>query len=213
MKFGKSRAIKADVVAVGWGFLPDLSLGGILGCAQKVDSDGTVIFEVDQNQLSSQPHIWIAGEATGIGGADLSLIEGEIAGLAASGQKISSSLFRNRARKQRFADALKRTYPVRDGWRQWITPSTIICRCEEVRSQEIADSVIELGAEDSRTSKLFTRAGMGLCQGRMCSRNVSEIVSGITQCAVTDGERIAASNRPTAAPISLGQLADGKNSL
>ena len=213
MKSGRSRAIKADVVAVGWGFVPDLSLGGILGCAQKVDSDGTVIFEVDQNQLSSQPHIWIAGEATGIGGADLSLIEGEIAGLAASGQKISSSLFRNQARKQRFADALKRTYPVRDGWRQWITPSTIICRCEEVRSQEIADSVIELGAEDSRTSKLFTRAGMGLCQGRMCSRNVSEIVSGITQCAVTDGERIAASNRPTAAPISLGQLADGKNSL
>lgn len=208
----KCQSVKADVVAVGWGFVPDLSLGGILGCAQKVDSDGTVIFDVDSHQLSSQPHIWIAGEATGIGGADLSLVEGEIAGLAASGQKIEQALLKERVRKQRFADALKRTYPVRDGWREWITPSTIICRCEEVRSQEIADSVMELGAEDSRTSKLFTRAGMGLCQGRMCSRNVSEIVSGITQCAVTDGERIAASNRPTAAPISLGQLADGKNS-
>jgi NADPH-dependent 2,4-dienoyl-CoA reductase/sulfur reductase-like enzyme len=208
-----SRSIQVDVVAVGWGFVPDVSLGGILGCSQRVDSDGTVIFDVDKNQQSSQPHIWIAGEATGIGGADLSLIEGEIAGLAASGQKIEKSLVLERARKQRFADALKRTYPVRDGWREWITPSTIICRCEEVTSQEITNSVSELGAEDSRTSKLFTRAGMGLCQGRMCSRNVSEIVSGITQCAVVDGERIAASNRPTAAPISLGQLADGKNSL
>ena len=212
IKSGKSQAMRADVVAVGWGFVPDLSLGGILGCAQRVDSDGTVIFEVDENQLSSQPQIWIAGEATGIGGADLSLIEGEIAGLAASGQKIKHALLTERVRKQRFANALKRSYPVRDGWREWITSNTTICRCEEVKSQEIRDSVSELGAEDSRTSKLFTRAGMGLCQGRMCSRNVSEIVSGITQCAVTDGERIAASNRPIAAPISLGQLSDGKNS-
>ncbi len=209
----KCQLVKADVVAVGWGFVPDLSLGGILGCAQKVDSDGTVIFDVDSDQMSSQPYIWIAGEATGIGGADLSLIEGEIAGLAASGQKIEQSLLRQRAHKQRFADALRRTYPVRDGWRSWITSSTTICRCEEVTSQEIEDSVSDLGAEDSRTSKLFTRAGMGLCQGRMCSRNVSEIVSGITKCAVADAERIAASNRPIAAPISLGQLADGKNSL
>lgn len=212
IKSGKAQTMRADVVAVGWGFVPDLSLGGILGCAQRVDSDGTVIFDVDENQMSSQPQIWIAGEATGIGGADLSLIEGEIAGLAASGQKIKHALLRERVRKQRFADALKRSYPVRDGWRQWITSNTTICRCEEVKSQEIRDSVCELGAEDSRTSKLFTRAGMGLCQGRMCSRNVSEIVSGITQCAVTDGERIAASNRPIAAPISLGQLSDGKNS-
>jgi D-hydroxyproline dehydrogenase subunit alpha len=82
-----------------------------------------------------------------------------------------------------------------------------------VTAQEIRDSVSELGAEDSRTSKLFTRAGMGLCQGRMCSSSVSEIVAGITRCTVSDNERIAASNRPTAAPISLGQLADGKKAL
>ena len=87
---------------------------------------------------------------------------------------------------------------------------TVICRCEEVKMGEIRDSVSELGAEDSRTAKLFTRAGMGLCQGRICSRNVSEIVAGLTKCAVTDEERIASSNRPIAAPIALGLLGDGK---
>jgi D-hydroxyproline dehydrogenase subunit alpha len=209
IKSNSAISLAADVVAVGWGFLPDLSLGGILGCAQKVDSDGTVIFSVDRYQLSSQPNIWIAGEATGVGGADLSLTEGEIAGLAASGQKVPQSLLRKRFGKQLFSDALKRSYPVRDGWRDWISPDTTICRCEEVKWQEIKDSVSELGAEDSRTAKLFTRAGMGLCQGRMCSRNVSEIVSGLTHCDVTDQERIAGSNRPIAAPISLGQLSDG----
>jgi NADPH-dependent 2,4-dienoyl-CoA reductase/sulfur reductase-like enzyme len=205
-----SRTIEVDVVAVGWGFSPDLTLGGIAGCKERVDIDGTTVFAVDAQQLSSQKNIWIAGEATGIGGADLSLLEGEIAGLAASGQGISSQLRMARYRKQVFADALKRSYPVKDGWRSWAEKSTVVCRCEEVSLGEIEESVVELGAEDSRTAKLFTRAGMGLCQGRVCSRNVSEIVAGLTKCAVTDEERIASSNRPIAAPIALGLLGDGK---
>ena len=206
----KSQTLSADVVAVGWGFLPDLTLGGIVGCAQKVDSDGTTIFEVDDQQRSSVRNIWIAGEATGIGGADLSLIEGEIAGLSATGQSIRSTLRLNRIRKQIFANALKRSYPVREGWQSWLEENTTVCRCEEVKMSEICESVTELGAEDSRTAKLFTRAGMGLCQGRVCSRNVSEIVAGLTHCPITDGERIALSNRPIASPISLGLLGDGK---
>ena len=210
LKDVKSKTVEADVVAVGWGFLPDLTLGGIAGCKQRVDSDGTAVFAVDANQLSSQPNIWIAGEATGIGGADLSLLEGEIAGLVASGQKVSSHLRRKRGAKQVFANALKRSYPIGDGWRSWSQKSTTICRCEEVTLGDIEESVVELGAEDSRTAKLFTRAGMGLCQGRVCSRNVAEIVAGLTKCSVTNEERIASSNRPIAAPISLGLLGDGK---
>ena len=205
-----SESHEVDVVAVGWGFLPDVTLGGIVGCQQKVDSDGTTIFSVDADQRSSQKNVWIAGEATGIGGADLSLLEGEIAGLSASGQSIPASLRSSRYRKQLFANALKKTYPIRDGWQSWPQGSTTICRCEEVKLSEISESVSELGAEDSRTAKLFTRAGMGLCQGRICSRNVSEIVAGLTHCVVTNEERIASSNRPIATPISLGQLGDGK---
>jgi hypothetical protein len=207
-KNGKSEEL--DVVAVGWGFLPDLTLGGLVGCAQRVDSDGTTVFSVDDQQLSSVANIWIAGEATGIGGADLSLIEGEIAGLAASGQKFRQSLRIIRARRQIFANALKRSYPIKDGWQSWPKETTTICRCEEVKMNELRESVSQLGAEDSRTAKLFTRAGMGLCQGRVCSRNVSEIVAGFTGCAVSDVERIASSNRPIANPISLGLLGDGK---
>ena len=205
-----SESHEVDVVAVGWGFLPDVTLGGIVGCQQKVDSDGTTIFSVDADQRSSEKNVWVAGEATGIGGADLSLLEGEIAGLSASGQSIPASLRSSRYRKQLFANALKKTYPIRDGWQSWPQGSTTICRCEEVKLSEISESVSELGAEDSRTAKLFTRAGMGLCQGRICSRNVSEIVAGLTQCVVTNEERIASSNRPIATPISLGQLGDGK---
>ena len=201
--------VNCDVVASGWGFVPDLSLGGILGCSQAVNRDGTVVFHVDRNQKSSIGNIWVAGEATGIGGSDLALVEGEIAGLSAISRRIPLALRLNRMRKQLFARALQRSYPVGNGWQDWLEDDTLICRCEEVSCSHILDSVNELKAEDSRTSKLFTRAGMGLCQGRVCSRNVCELISQAKQVPVVDSERIAYSNRPIAAPISLGSLADG----
>jgi hypothetical protein len=185
-------------------------LGGILGCAQDLDKDKSVIFAVDQEQRSSISNIWIAGEATGVGGADLALVEGEIAGLSATGYRIPLKLIWKRGSKRIFARALQRSYPVGDGWRDWISEDTIVCRCEEVTCREIIESVKDLGAEDARTSKLFTRAGMGLCQGRICSRNVSEIVSDQTKSEISPTERIAGSNRPIAAPISLGLLANGQ---
>ena len=203
------RSATADVVATGWGFLPDVTLGGILGCAQTLDKDETVIFAVDREQRASVKNIWIAGEATGIGGADLALAEGTIAGLSAAGSEISSKLIWKRFTKKLFARALQRSYPVGNGWQGWLSDETIVCRCEEVSYQEVIESVQELGAEDARTSKLFTRAGMGLCQGRVCSRNVSDLVAGTTKCAVSRNERLTASNRPIAAPISLGVLGDG----
>jgi NADPH-dependent 2,4-dienoyl-CoA reductase/sulfur reductase-like enzyme len=206
---GKTSQIECDVVASGWGFNPDVTLGGILGCNQEVDLDGSVIFTVDSEQRSSVENIWIAGEATGIGGADLALAEGEIAALSALNGSIPFSLIFKRFRLQLFATALQRSYPVGNGWQSWIKPETKICRCEEVSHSEICQSVTELSAQDSRTSKLFTRAGMGLCQGRVCSRNVSEIIAGESGCKVLDQERISYSNRPIAAPISLGLLADG----
>lgn len=205
------KVVECDVVASGWGFLPDVSLGGILGCAQGLDCDETVIFEVNREQRSSVSNIWIAGEATGVGGADLALIEGEIAGLSAAGYRIPPKLLWKRSMKRIFARALQRSYPVGPGWSEWINEDTIVCRCEEVSCGEIIESVKDLGAEDSRTSKLFTRAGMGLCQGRVCSRNVSEIVSGQTKSEIPPSERIAGSNRPIAAPIALGLLANGQS--
>ena len=208
---GEATQIECDVVAAGWGFSPDVTLGGILGCEQKVARDGSVVFSVDSQQRSSQRGIWIAGEATGIGGADLALAEGEIAARSVLNNSIPLSLKLKRFRLQLFATALQRSYPVGNGWQSWVKPETKICRCEEVSHAEICQSVTELSAQDSRTSKLFTRAGMGLCQGRVCSRNVSELIAGESGCKVSDQERISYSNRPIAAPISLGILADGIN--
>ena len=192
---------ECDVIAVGWGFAPDVTLAGILGAQLGVDSDGTVIVKVDRRQETNIPGLFAAGESTGIGGSTLSMIEGRIAGGGRGGL--------SRWRAQVFANGLKKVYPVPSILTKNLPEETIICRCEEVTRGQICTSIDELGAQSARTAKLFTRAGMGLCQGRVCGRNVSEIVADHLGQKVSDSERIAGSQRPLAAPISLGELGDG----
>jgi D-hydroxyproline dehydrogenase subunit alpha len=57
------------------------------------------------------PHVYAAGEATGIGGLELSLVEGEIAGLAAAGKHAEAQkLFGVRAKGKGFSRILSETF-------------------------------------------------------------------------------------------------------
>ena len=81
------------MAAVGWGFTADTSLAGALGCKQIVAKDGGVVVSVDGEQQSSIPGIFVAGEITGIGGAELSMAEGVIAGINQSNSNLKSPRF------------------------------------------------------------------------------------------------------------------------
>ena len=212
---GSERRIECDALAVGWGFTPDTSLAGALGLTQKVGLDGAVVVSVDERQnaleTTARISIYAAGEITGVGGAVLSLHEGAIAGLssARSLNRISEeqyltatkSLYRSRLRARKFAQALQDVYTVGDGWRTWLKPTTLICRCEEVTCGQVDNAVNELGARNSRDVKLFSRVGMGMCQGRVCGRNVADYLR------TDDADRIRSTHRPIIAPITLGELA------
>jgi D-hydroxyproline dehydrogenase subunit alpha len=86
----------------------------------------------------------------------------------------------------------------------WSTEDFIICRCEEVKKSEIIDSFKKLGADSARTSKLFTRAGMGMCQGRICHRNVSDLAERFTE----GKEVLSPVSRPIGGAVTLGELSD-----
>ena len=215
-----TKRISCDVAAVGWGFTPDLSIAQSLGLQQEVGADGSAIISVDELQGTSQSGIFAAGEITGIGGADLSLTEGSIAGQAAADflKKIDRLVTRGkvspflprRERERAFAYAISRIYQVKDGFRGWLTDETIICRCEEVSLGELKRAVHELGARDLRSAKLFCRVGMGACQGRICSGSVISIVAGENQLAPTVQDITSSNNRPIISPITLGQLAGNR---
>lgn len=211
----KVQNIKCDVAAIGWGFTADTSLAGSLGCNQLVAKDEGVVVWVDGEQQTSIPGVFAAGEITGIGGSDLSMAEGVIAGISAAkfvgcNVEVLKAHRKRRAKRQRFANALIRAYPIKPGWKSWLRDETIICRCEEVCLSDLKHSINELGATDSRTAKLLTRCGMGLCQGRICGRFVVDLVANELNLSPTDTDRISAVNRPIITPIPLGVLALGE---
>ena len=207
MKPGSERQISCDALAVGWGFTPDLSLAAALGCATRMDPrDGSLVIEVGQDQESSLPGVYAAGEITGIGGSALALTEGRIAAATVSGSN-TEELLRLRRMQQIFANALLDVYRLKDGWTTGQDETTILCRCEEVALGDVRRAIVELGVSDLRSAKLLTRTGMGMCQGRVCGHMVAEFVAKESgrQLALKDLQDSA--KRPIITPIPLGLLA------
>nr|WP_093610874.1 (2Fe-2S)-binding protein [Streptomyces indicus] len=202
---GSRRRLDVDAVCIGYGFTPQLELAVAAGCAL----DGGFV-TVDSAQQTSVPGVLAAGELTGIGGAELAAAEGEVAGASAArrlGARPAPPVRALRAvrRGRRFAAALAAAHPVRAGWHGRLREDTLICRCEEVRYGELRDAVREREAYGGRALKLVTRAGLGLCQGRICGRVVAELTGELTG---EPGQSAAFARRPIAAPIRLGELAE-----
>ncbi|MFJ3958806.1 NAD(P)/FAD-dependent oxidoreductase [Arthrobacter sp. NPDC090010] len=212
---GQGRAIPGsggqyddvDVVGFGWGFTPQMELPLALGVATRVDADGSLVAVVDEQQESSVPGLYLAGEVTGVGGAVLAVLEGRAAGAAAAGAVVLSSQdTARRDRHRRFAQAMHRAHPVPEAWQEWLTPETLVCRCEEVTVEQVSEARTGLGADDSRSLKSFTRAGMGWCQGRVCGFAASCLGAGPGRDASADSLASSA-KRPLAVPVPLGELA------
>lgn len=102
---------------------------------------------------------------------------------------------------RRFAVALAAAYPVRDGWKSWSTPDTLVCRCEEVTCGELEGAAAARGLADGRAMKLSSRAGLGMCQGRVCSRTVAALLAGPGDVPEPSMKR------PIAVPVRLRDLA------
>lgn len=154
----RQQAIACDYLACGFGLIPNTETAGALGCSI---ADGAV--QVDRWQQSSVADVYCAGESTGIGGVDLALAEGKIAGLAAAGDLTQTAqLVAGCRRWQRFAARLAKAFALREELRHLVDADTIVCRCEDVRHGDLQQHA------SWRSAKLHTRCGMGPCQGRIC---------------------------------------------
>ena len=75
-----------DILCSSYGLVPNVELALWLGCSLH---GGAV--EVNEDQVTSVDSVFCAGEPTGIGGSDLALVEGQIAGLVAAGVRSKSA--------------------------------------------------------------------------------------------------------------------------
>jgi NADPH-dependent 2,4-dienoyl-CoA reductase/sulfur reductase-like enzyme len=154
----RQRNIACDYLACGFHLVPNTELPALLGCRIQ---DGFVT--VDELQRTSVDNIFCAGEPTGIGGVDMALLEGQIAGLASAGSLGGArALGRQLIGMRRFAHAMRKAFTLRPELKTLASDDTIVCRCEDVPFSALH------GCASWREAKLHTRCGMGPCQGRIC---------------------------------------------
>jgi NADPH-dependent 2,4-dienoyl-CoA reductase/sulfur reductase-like enzyme len=185
---------ECDLLACAYGLVPNLELARMLGCAL-AGGDPRVV-RVDASQQTSVEGVYCAGEPTGIGGLEPALLSGRIAGMAAAGalpeMPLLRSLQHRRDRDQGFVAALGRAFQPRPELLRLATPATIVCRCEDVPLGRIDP------AWSARQAKLYTRAGMGPCQGRICGAALEHLLGWDQPDTV----------RPPLAPVALATLAE-----
>lgn len=153
----KTWSEPCDYLACSFGLVPNVELPLLLGC----ESAGGFV-RVDSFQTTTLPHVYCAGEPTGIGGADCALIEGQIAGYAVSGRTAEADLFPARTAWHQFRSALAEAFALRPELKSLADDATIVCRCEDVALGQMRRFT------NWREAKLQTRCGMGACQGRTC---------------------------------------------
>jgi NADPH-dependent 2,4-dienoyl-CoA reductase/sulfur reductase-like enzyme len=158
---------ECDFLACGFGLVPNIELPLALGCELKDD-----FVWVDNWQATSVPNVLCAGEPTGIGGAECALVEGQIAGYAATGnQARAEALLDSRKSWHRFRSALATAFSLRPELKTLAHDDTLLCRCEDVSLGRVRRFT------SWRDAKLQSRCGMGACQGRICGA-ASKVILG-----------------------------------
>jgi NADPH-dependent 2,4-dienoyl-CoA reductase/sulfur reductase-like enzyme len=158
LKVGSSeQTLSCDYLASSYGLVPNTELFSQLS----VELDKHFV-SVDEHQQTSVPGIYAVGEATGIGGVDKALAEARVAGLHAAGKAVPRALTSARDGHRSFVQRMERAFSPREELKSLCEDDTLICRCEDVSYGALK------ACHDQRSAKLYTRCGMGACQGRIC---------------------------------------------
>jgi hypothetical protein len=172
------RRLEADTLLVGHGFRPQIEITALLRCEHAYDErrGGWYCVANRQTGRTSVECVYAAGEVAGVAGARPALQRGRLAGLAAC-EEIGlvpvdlvdrrRALLRDLTRAEAFADGLNSLFAPHPDLVSLVRADTIVCRCEEVTWSEIL-AALDDGADSVYGAKLWTRAGMGHCQGRIC---------------------------------------------
>ena len=211
---GSERTVEVDAVCIGFGFVPQLELAQALKCAIGYWEETSDFYvKTDKAMRTSQAHVYAAGEVTGIGGIRVAVTEGRLAGFTAAydlglvdqrdyGTQFEN-LSRHLARVRRLGDWIRHAYRPRAGLWSLTDSDTMLCRCEDVTMASVAAALTNNPATPFAV-KTATRAGFGLCQGRICSPYLIEWLRSQHGYAVPEEDR-PWRIRPPIRPVPSGE--------
>ncbi|MGW6156866.1 FAD-dependent oxidoreductase [Streptomyces sp. NPDC055144] len=211
---GIPRQVPASHLVLGYGFSASTELARQIGCDLVYDSPrGGWVVAHDERLQTSVPHVFVAGEPTGVAGADQSRAEGALAALGAAvslGCAVPRAAFTEAERHIRkatqFSTVVQRMFePAREALGDLATRKTTICRCELV-TRDALDDFLESSPFVSSVNavKLSCRTGMGPCQGRYCENSVGAILATARKQPIGLGGRFSA-HLPIK-PVPVGDL-------
>ena len=213
---GRAQRIETGTLLLHQGVIPSLQLAAAAGC----ESEWNEAQQCWQPRLdawgeSSQPGIFVAGDAGAIGGARAAQLAGQLAGLqvahrlekidAARRDRLARPLGNARERHLSIRPLLDARYRVADA--SLPRDETLACRCEEVSVAELR-ALASQGCSGPNQAKAFSRCGMGPCQGRFCGATMERVFALETGAAPRQVGHFNA--RPPVKPVTLGQLAGGE---
>jgi NADPH-dependent 2,4-dienoyl-CoA reductase/sulfur reductase-like enzyme len=213
IRAGTEKTIEADTVCIGYGLAPSSELTRIAGCRQVWDKSlDTFVPYRDEAMRTSQRGVLVAGDCTRIGGAEIAVVEGRLAGLTAAHDAglLDEARYRVRSKSEirelgghlRFRDVLDSLYPIGDWAYGLADDETVVCRCEDVTMADLAAARPPWSIDPSDI-KATTRAGMGYCQGRNCGFHIRRMIANAG--AGVDFPSFTA--RPPAKPTMISTIA------
>jgi thioredoxin reductase len=208
------RTLDIDTICLGYGLVPSTELSRLIGCEHRYDVQlGGWIPVHDAYRETSIPSVFVAGDGSGVAGSLVALEEGRLAGLRAAWRlrKIDDAGFHHKAAPMlkrlrqlgRFRAVLDGLSAPRPGLFERMTDDTVICRCEEASYGDCRKAIGD-GAVSLMELKPSLRAGMGMCQSRICGPTLVEVVARLT--GRPPETIVPFSARPPVKPIPMAAL-------
>ncbi|SAK68878.1 BFD/(2Fe-2S)-binding domain-containing protein [Caballeronia arationis] len=211
---GKAHRIDANLILLHQGVVPNTQFTLALRAKHRWDAAQLCFAPVtDAWGELDVPGIFVAGDGSGIGGAQAAAEQGELSALAVAAQlgaidiaardRLAAPHRRKLADVMRIRPFLDSLYRPRDANRI-PADDVIVCRCEEVTAGDVR-GFVALGCLGPNQAKSFGRCGMGPCQGRMCGLTVTEVIASARN---VEPETVGYYRiRPPIKPLTLGELA------
>jgi NADPH-dependent 2,4-dienoyl-CoA reductase/sulfur reductase-like enzyme len=212
---GTEEHIEADTLCVGYGFVPSVELLRLAGCGLGYAEDlGGPVVVVDEWLRTTAPGVSAAGDGSGVAGSLVAVDQGRLAALGAAldlaaltaeqAERHARPLRARLARKAAFRRALRRLHAIGPGVYELATGATVVCRCEEVTRGDIEAAAADTA--DPNVVKGLTRAGMGLCQGKTCQRQIASTIAALHDVPIASVPMVTP--RFPVRPVAIGALAD-----
>jgi NADPH-dependent 2,4-dienoyl-CoA reductase/sulfur reductase-like enzyme len=212
---GKRRHLACDGAGFGLGLKPETQLADLAGCQFAFNErDRVFLPQTDTARRSSVPGVYLAGDGSGIAGADAAEMSGERAALSliedrglAVDPGRAGKLEKELRKIFAFRNVLEQSFPFPSQWIADLPGDTMVCRCEEIDVSAIRDAADHFGIVEMNRLKAVSRVGMGRCQGRVCGSAAAELLAASTSRPISAVGRLRGQAPVKPLPMSYAAIA------